>query len=99
MTVSVREFKAGGDIDDTGADGDDGSVAVLFLVLEVDADDAAFEDAEALDGIEMGGAPMADVGGDSEAGVATFNEAADVEGVPDFVIHSFRRKPASPGCR
>jgi hypothetical protein len=57
-----------------------------FIVLQVDADDAAVEDAEALAGLEVGGAPVAEVGTGPEVVVAAFDDAEDVEGIPDLVF-------------
>ncbi len=73
--------KACRDLDDPLASDCDFGLPNRSLVLEVDADDAAFEDAEALDGDEVRGAPVADIGADADALIAAFDYTEDVKGV------------------
>jgi hypothetical protein len=79
-------LKACGDINDALAGDDDLGRTHLGLVLEVDADDAPLEDAQALDGDKLGGAPVAEIGTGTDAVVAAFYDTEDVERVPDLVI-------------
>ena len=58
----------------------------LLLILEVHADDAAVKDAQALDGLQVGSRPVADVGAGADAGVAAFDDAEDVERIPDLIL-------------
>jgi hypothetical protein len=67
-------------------DDDGGLVAELGLVLEVHADDAAFEHLDRPDGAQARSGPVADVGAGADAGVAAFDDAEDVEGIPDLVL-------------
>ena len=63
-------------IDDALAGDDDGGlVAELGLVLEVHADDTAFEDLEGPDGAQIRSGPVADVGAGADAVVAAFDDA------------------------
>ena len=79
-------FKAGSDIDDSRAGDDDLGLAHFGLVLEVDADDAAIEDAQALDGDEVRCAPVAEIGAGTYALIAAFDNSTDVERIPDLVF-------------
>ena len=82
----LQFFKAGSDVHYAFTRNDHFGLTSACLVLEVDTDDATVEDSKALDGFEVGSAPVAQVSAGADTFVATFYKAADVKRVPDFVI-------------
>ena len=72
--------------DDFFAGYDHGRFAIGGFVLEVHADDAAVENPQTLDGIQIGGTPMAEVGTGTDPMVAAFHHAENVERIPDLVF-------------
>src|SRR5436190_9526519 len=64
--------------------------AEIGFILEMAADDPAFEDANAINRIEAAGLPVAGVRASANAGIAIFGHLHDIVGIPDAVARIVR---------
>ena len=84
--------------DALAGDDDRGLVAKLGLVLQVHADNAAFEDLEGPDRAQVRRGPVTEIGAGADAGVAAFDDTEDIDRIPDLILRVDRAVLSDAGA-